>query len=113
MMQNDGGDSMNPMMMAMMFGGGRGGTAISNLIKGSYPYDALIQDIQKSYDEARNKGMEFIVPAVCWMQGESDMFDYTRVDYRKLICQFAADVNRVIQAFRYERTGIPRYLSEY
>ncbi|MDY4628260.1 MAG: sialate O-acetylesterase [Prevotella sp.] len=83
--------------MVCVFADGRGGTAISNLIKGSYPYDALIQDIQKSYDEARNKGMEFIVPAVCWMQGESDMFDYTRVDYRKLLRQFAADVNRDVK----------------
>ena len=83
--------------MVCVFADGRGGTDISNLIKGSYPYDALIQDIQKSYDEARKKGMEFFVPAVCWMQGESDMFDYTRVDYRKILRQFAIDVNRDIK----------------
>ncbi|MDD7074708.1 MAG: sialate O-acetylesterase [Prevotella sp.] len=89
-----------------VFADGRGGTAISNLIKGSYPYEALIQDIQKSYDEARNKGMEFIVPAVCWMQGESDMFDYTRVDYRKLLRQFAADVNKDVKSITGQKRDV-------
>ena len=92
--------------MVCVFADGRGGTAISNLIKGSYPYDALIQDIQKSYDEARSKGMEFIVPAVCWMQGESDMFDYTRVDYRKLLRQFAADINRDVKSITGQKRDV-------
>ena len=83
--------------MVCVFADGRGGTAIAHLIKGSDPYDALMQDIQKSYDEARNRGMEFFVPTVCWMQGESDMFDYTRVEYHKLLRQFAIDVNRDIK----------------
>ena len=83
--------------MVCVFADGRGGTAISHLTKGSDPYDALIMDIQKSYKEAKERGMEFFVPAVCWMQGESDMFDYTRVDYRKILRQFAIDVNRDIK----------------
>ena len=89
-----------------VFADGRGGTAISNLIKGSYPYDALIQDIKSSYEEAKKKGMEFFVPAVCWMQGESDMFDYTRVDYRKLLCQFAADVNRDVKSITGQKRDV-------
>lgn len=92
--------------MVCVFADGRGGTAISNLIKGSYPYDALIQDIQKSYDEARKKGMEFIVPAVCWMQGESDMFDYTRVDYQRLLCQFAADINKDVKSITGQKRDV-------
>ena len=83
--------------MVCVFADGRGGTAISFLIKGSYPYDALIQDIQKSYEEARDRGMEFFVPAVCWMQGESDMFDYTRVDYANILKRFSIDINRDIK----------------
>ena len=83
--------------MVCVFADGRGGTAISHLIKGSYPYDALIQDIQKSYDEARKRGMEFFVPAICWMQGESDMFDYTRVDYANILKRFSIDINRDIK----------------
>ena len=92
--------------MVCVFADGRGGTAISNLIKGSYPYDALIQDIKSSYKEAKKKGMEFFVPAVCWMQGESDMFDYTRVDYRKLLRQFAADVNKDVKSITGQKRDV-------
>ena len=92
--------------MVCVFADGRGGTAISTLIKGGYPYDALIQDIKSSYEEAKKKGMEFIVPAVCWMQGESDMFDYTRVDYRKLLCQFAADSNRDVKSITGQKRDV-------
>ena len=92
--------------MVCVFADGRGGTAISNLIKGSYPYDALIQDIKSSYKEAKEKGMEFFVPAVCWMQGESDMFDYTRVDYRKLLRQFAADINRDVKSITGQKRDV-------
>ena len=89
-----------------VFADGRGGTAISNLIKGSSPYDALIQDIKSSYEEAKKKGMEFFVPAICWMQGESDMFDYTRVDYRKILAHFAIDVNKDIKRITGQRRDV-------
>ena len=89
-----------------VFADGRGGTAISNLVKGSSPYDALIQDIKSSYEEAKKKGMEFFVPAICWMQGESDMFDYTRVDYRKMLAHFAIDVNKDIKRITGQRRDV-------
>ena len=92
--------------MVCVFADGRGGTAISNLIKGSSPYDALIQDIKSSYEEAKKKGMEFFVPAICWMQGESDMFDYTRVDYRKMLAHFAIDVNKDIKRITGQRRDV-------
>ena len=92
--------------MVCVFADGRGGTAISHLTKGSDPYDALIMDIQKSYKEAKERGMEFFVPAVCWMQGESDMFDYTRVDYRKILRQFAVDVNRDVKSITGQKRDV-------
>ena len=92
--------------MVCVFADGRGGTAISNLIKGSSPYEALIQDIKSSNEEAKKRGMEFFVPAVCWMQGESDMFDYTRVDYRKLLRQFAADINRDVKSITGQKRDV-------
>ena len=92
--------------MVCVFADGRGGTAISHLTKGSDPYDALIMDIQKSYKEAKERGMEFFVPADCWMQGESDMFDYTRVDYRKILRQFAVDVNRDVKSITGQKRDV-------
>ena len=92
--------------MVCVFADGRGGTAISHLVKGSGPYNALLEDIRKSYDEAKKRGMEFFVPAVCWMQGESDMFDYTRVDYRKILRQFAVDVNRDVKSITGQKRDV-------
>ncbi|MGN0221181.1 MAG: sialate O-acetylesterase [Prevotella sp.] len=83
--------------MVCVFADGRGATPISRLAKGSEPYHALLQDIRKSYEKAREKGMEFFVPALCWMQGESDMFDYTRVDYQTWLRQFSVDINRDVK----------------
>ena len=80
------------------FAGGRGGTAISNLVKGTYPYQRFLDNIKCSYEEAVRKGWEFYVPAICWMQGESDMFDYTRVDYKQMLKQFSLDINKDIKA---------------
>ena len=38
------------------FAGGRGGTAISNLVKGTYPYQRFLDNIKCSYEEAVRKG---------------------------------------------------------
>lgn len=92
--------------MVCVFADGRGGTPISELVKGSEPYDALIHDIRTSYNEARKKGMDFVVPALCWMQGESDMYDYTGVDYLALLGQFARDVNRDVKQITGQRRDV-------
>ena len=84
--------------MVCVFAGGRGATAISNLVKGTPPYEGLMEDIRKSCNEAQRNGQEFFVPAICWMQGESDMFDYTRVDYRKKLEQFSTDINKDVKS---------------
>ena len=88
------------------FAGGRGGTAISNLIKGSQPYQRFINNIRLSYEKATERGWKFHVPAICWMQGESDMFDYTRVDYKKLLRQFAIDINSDVKAITHQKADV-------
>ena len=91
-------DNLGEDTIVCTFAGGRGGTAISNLIKGTYPYQRFLENIKVSYEKAVKKGWKFYVPAICWMQGESDMFDYTRVDYKKLLKQFSLDINKDIKA---------------
>jgi hypothetical protein len=59
-----------------IFPGGRGATTISNLSQGTKPYRKFLNDIRTAYEKARKKGWILYVPAVCWMQGESDMVDY-------------------------------------
>ena len=76
-----------------IFPGGQGATAIAQLSKGTTPYERFIENIKTAADKAREKGWTFIMPAVCWMQGESDIEDYPDTDYKRLLAQFADDLN--------------------
>ena len=89
-----------------IFAGGRGGTEISRLVKGSEPYTMFLENIKKSYEEARERGIKFYVPAICWMQGESDMFDYTHVDYKKMLKQFAEAINNDVKEITRQREDV-------
>ena len=89
-----------------IFAGGRGGTDISRLVKGSDPYKIFLDNIRKSYEKAQEIGIKFYVPAICWMQGESDMFDYTHVDYKKILKQFAIDINNDIRAITRQKEEV-------
>lgn len=81
------------------FPGGQGATALAQLSKGTPPYDRFISDIAKACRVAR-KGQcrSFTVPAVCFMQGESDIADYPDTDYQQLLLRFKDDINRDIKA---------------
>lgn len=89
-----------------IFAGGRGGTDISRLVKGSNPYNIFLENIRKSYEKAQERGIKFYVPAICWMQGESDMFDYTHVDYKKMLKQFAEDINNDVKEITRQREDV-------
>lgn len=89
-----------------IFAGGRGGTDISRLVKGSDPYKIFLENIRKSYEKAQERGIKFYVPAICWMQGESDMFDYTHVDYKKMLKQFAEDINNDVKEITRQREDV-------
>ena len=66
-----------------IFPGGQGATAIVNLSKGTLPYQRFIENIQTAYETSQERGWDFIIPAICWMQGESDIVDYPDTDYKK------------------------------
>ena len=80
--------------LVCVFPGGRGATAISSLGRGSDPYQRLLDDIGDALNEARSRGWDFVVPAVCWMQGESDIADYEGTRYEQRLSQFCEDINR-------------------
>ena len=50
--------------------------------------------------------MKFYVPAICWMQGESDMYDYTNVDYKQRLNQFSFDINKDIKVITHQKQDI-------
>lgn len=80
-----------------IFPGGSDGTIIANLGKGSKPYEKLLRDIKTAYQSATNKGWTFEVPALCWMQGETDVNSYPGTNYRELLLQFTKDINNDVK----------------
>lgn len=90
-------DSLGKDTIICTFPGGQGTTDISHLGKGSLAYQKFIDNIKAACDEAKERGWEFVVPALCWMQGETDVADYSETDYRELLLQFFDDVNKDVR----------------
>ena len=89
------------------FPGGQGATAIANLSKGTKPYEKFIENIKTAFDEACDNGWTFTVPAICWMQGESDIADYPDTDYKEMLNKIREDMNADIKAITHQSTDIP------
>ena len=90
-----------------IFPGGQGGTEIADLSKRTIPYQKFIENIKTAYEEASDNGWEFIVPAICWMQGESDIVDYPNTDYRQLFKKIQEDMNNDIKDITHQSVDIP------
>lgn len=80
-----------------IFPGGLGMQPIKNLMKDSSPYNKFIEEINCAYQNAQEKGWDFNIPAVCWMQGESDIADYPETDYKASLKQMYQDLNADIK----------------
>lgn len=89
-----------------IFPGGRGATAIANLSKGTAPYQKFMDDIATAYREAKGNGWDFLIPAICWMQGESDIVDYPDTDYRQMLTQIWKDMNADIRQLTHQKDTI-------
>ena len=89
-----------------IFPGGQGATTIDHLGKGSEPYQEFIEDIQTAYDNAQSRGWDFIMPALCWMQGETDITDYPGTDYRSLFLKFYEDFNNDVKRITGQKQNI-------
>lgn len=90
-----------------IFPGGRGMSRIKSINKGTSPYRKFLYELQLAYKEAKKKGWEFYVPAICWMHGESDIIDYTNSDYKYLLKQFQIDISQVVKAITHQENDIP------
>ena len=80
-----------------VFPGGQDGTIIANLGKGSAPYLKFLNDIETAYESAQKKGWSFEMPALCWMQGETDINSYPGTNYRELFLKFSKDINNDVK----------------
>lgn len=90
-----------------IFPGGQGATSIANLSKGTLPYKRFIENNQSAYETAQERGWDFIVPAICWMQGESDIVDYPNTIYHDMLTQIWKDMNDDILQITHQKDSIP------
>ncbi len=81
-----------------IFPGGRGATDLAHLGKGSDAYTRFIDDIRSAHDYVMGHGGHFLVPAVCWMQGESDIAEHPGTDYKQLLKNIRHDMDCDIKA---------------
>lgn len=93
--------------LVCIFPGGQGATAIANLSQGTPPYQKFMEDIKTAYQESQKYGWEFKIPAICWMQGESDIVDYPNTDYQQLLLKIWEDMNRDIRQITQSKDTIP------
>ncbi|MCX2449884.1 hypothetical protein OQX61_01255 [Pedobacter sp. PLR] len=96
------GDSL----LISTFPGGQGATGIADMSKGTKAYKKFIEEIEVSYQKAKDKGWDFVVPAFCWMQGEDDIVWKKSGNYKKDLKQFQTDLNRDIKAITKQRADV-------
>ena len=100
-------DQLGEDTLICTFPGGKGATIIKDLSKGSLPYQEFMEDIETAYQQATEKGWDFVIPAICWMQGETDIADYPGTDYQKLFIQIWKDMNDDIHRITQSSDTIP------
>ncbi len=89
-----------------IFPGGHGQNTITQLSKPSPCYYKFIEEIDYAYHKAQELGWNFQIPAVCWMQGESDIADYPDTDYKALFHQMYNDLNTDIKKVTHQTNDI-------
>lgn len=89
-----------------IFPGGAGMSTIAQLMKPSLPYLKFIEEIQCAYEKAKERGWDFYVPAVCWMQGESDIVEYPDYDYKEYFHRMYNDLNTDIKNVTHQKDDI-------
>ena len=92
--------------MICIFTGGKGMSCIDSINKPNPIYNKFLYEVRYAFEESKKRGWDFIVPALCWMQGESDIIEYTNYDYKKRLKQFYSDVNKDIKAITGQKEDI-------
>lgn len=90
-----------------IFPDGRGMSNIGKINKPNKVYLKFLKEIHHAYIKARSRGWEFYVPAVCWMQGESDIIDYTPYNYHEFLKKFCTDINQDLKNITHQKEEIP------
>lgn len=99
-------DSLGKDTLICIFPGGQGATYLKNLNKETDPYQNFIDDINTAFNTAKEREWDFMVPAICWMQGESDIEDYPKTNYKRLLKQFQIDISNDIKGITHQTNDV-------
>lgn len=89
-----------------IFPGGKGMSSIDTICKPNDIYFKFLKEVKNAYESSKDKEWDFYVPAICWMQGESDIIDFPENDYEQKLKQFQKDVNNDIKAITGQKEDI-------
>ena len=99
-------DSLGKDTIICIFPGGQGTTAIKDLSKGTRPYQCFLDNIESAYKNAKEREWDFVVPAICWMQGESDIEEYPETNYKVLLKKFQTDIANDIRNITHQAKDV-------
>ena len=89
-----------------IFPGGHGQNTITQLSKPVPCYNKFIEEIAYAFETAQELGWDFQIPAVCWMQGESDIAEYPDTDYKSLFHEMYNNLNTDIKQITHQANDI-------
>lgn len=89
-----------------IFPGGHGQNTITQLSKPVPCYNKFVEEIAYAYESAQELGWNFYVPAICWMQGESDIVEYPDTDYKTLFHEMYKNLNTDIKQITHQANDI-------
>lgn len=88
------------------FPGGQGATGIDFLGEKSSAYQKMLSEIRNAYDLAKKKECKFIVPAICWMQGENDLVWNIKGSYKDKLSKLRSTFERDIKSITKQTIGV-------
>ena len=68
-------DKLGEDTVICIFPGGLAASPIDSMNKGKDAYNKFLYEINLAYKKTRDRGWKFYIPAICWMQGETDITD--------------------------------------
>ena len=89
-----------------IFPGGMGATPIWKFQKTGHIYARFLSDIENAYKQAKKRDWDFYLPAICWMQGESDIVDYTEGNYKEMLKQICTNINKDVKRITHQKNDI-------
>jgi len=85
---------------------GQNNSGIDYLYTDSKPYKKMLNEISYTYNKAVNNNNTLVVPAFCWLQGESDIVHNTGNGYKQKLIYFRNKLEKDIKAITHQQEDV-------